>query len=59
VRGDETPRYEVIIRRVVDLDDFAILGQHFATLSKAEELRNTNLRDEWDDARHDSPPIRV
>jgi hypothetical protein len=52
VRCDEAPRYEVIIRRVVYFDDFAILGEDFATLSEAEELRDTNLRDEWDDARH-------
>jgi hypothetical protein len=52
VRGDETPRHEIIIRRLVDLKHFAIFGDDFATLGETIELRDADLRDELDEARH-------
>ena len=52
VGGDETPGDEIIIRCLVDLEHFAVLGDDFATFGEPIELRDADLRDELDEARH-------
>jgi hypothetical protein len=52
IRGDETPGDEIIIRRFVNLEHFAVLGDDFATLGETIELRHADLRDELDEASH-------